>query len=103
MSRDAQVAREHAMDKRFWVCGLVMSTVALLLGFIVHGLLLAPDYAALGAMFRNDDDTRHYAPWMVMAPLLTGFAMPLKHPPGVVDWRPSLLPWAPLLLDEGGF
>ncbi len=31
------------MDKRFWICGLVMSVAALLLGFITHALLLAPD------------------------------------------------------------
>src|SRR3546814_16794510 len=79
------------MDKRFWVCGLVMSTAALLLGFIVHGLLLAPDYAALGAMFRSDDDSRHYAHWMVLAHVLIGFAMTWISAQGFSDERSSSL------------
>lgn len=77
------------MDKRFWVCGLVMSVAALLLGFIVHGLLLAPDYAALGAMFRSNDDSRHYALWMVFAHVLIGFAMTWIYAQGFSDGRPS--------------
>src|SRR3546814_21093285 len=79
------------MAKRFWVCGLVMSTAALLLGFIVHGLLLAPDYAALGAMFRSDDDSRHYAHWMVLAHVLIGFAMTWIYAQGFSDERSSSL------------
>ena len=35
------------MDKRFWICGIVVSVAALLLDFLVHGVLLQPDYAAL--------------------------------------------------------
>lgn len=63
------------MDKRFWICGLVMSIAALLLGFIVHGLLLAPDYAALGTIYRSDADSQQYMPWMIFAHVLIGFAM----------------------------
>jgi len=77
------------MDKRFWVCGLVMSIAALLLGFIVHGLLLAPDYAALGAMFRSDDDSQRYAHWMVLAHVLIGFAMTWIYTQGFSSGRSS--------------
>lgn len=77
------------MDKRFWVCGLVMSIAALLLGFIVHGVLLAQDYAALGAMFRSDDDSRHYVHWMVLAHVLAGFAMTWIYAQGFSDGRPA--------------
>ena len=77
------------MDKRFWICGLVMSIAALLLGFIVHGLLLAPDYAALGAMFRSDDDSRHYAHWMVLAHVLVGFSMTWIYVQGFSSGRSS--------------
>ncbi|GAA3932686.1 hypothetical protein [Luteimonas lutimaris] len=79
------------MDKRFWVCGLVMSVAALLLGFVIHGLLLAPDYAALGPMFRSDDDGRHYAHWMVLAHVLIGFAMTWIYAQGFSEGRASLL------------
>lgn len=65
----------HAMGKRFWICGLVMSVAALLLGFVVHGLLLAPDYQALGALYRGDADSRHYVHWMVLAHAFVGYAM----------------------------
>ena len=63
------------MDKRFWICGLVMSIAALLFGFVVHGLLLSADYDALGAMYRNDADSQHYMHWMIIAHVLVGFAM----------------------------
>lgn len=78
------------MDKRFWVCGLVMSIAALLLGFIVHGVLLAPDYAALGAMFRSDADSRQYAHWMVLAHVLVGFAMTWLYAQGFSGSRSTL-------------
>jgi hypothetical protein len=77
------------MDKRFWICGLAMSIAALLLGFIVHGLLLAPDYAALGPMFRADDDSRHHAHWMVLAHVLIGYAMTWIYAQGFSDRRSS--------------
>ncbi len=79
------------MDKRFWVCGLVMSIAALLFGFIVHGLLLAPDYAGLGAMFRSNDDGRQYAQWMVLAHVLIGFAMTWIYAQGFSDGRPAAM------------
>ncbi len=75
------------MDKRFWVCGLVMSIAALLLGFIVHGLLLAPDYAALGTLFRSDDDSRGHLQWIVLAHGLVGFAMTWLYAQGFSDRR----------------
>jgi hypothetical protein len=66
-----------------------MSIAALLLGFIVHGLLLAPDYAALGPMFRADGDSRHHAHWMVLAHVLIGYAMTWIYAQGFSDRRSS--------------
>lgn len=66
-----------------------MSVAALLLGFIVHGVLLAPDYAALGEMFRGADDGRHHAHWLVLAHMLTGYAMTWIYARGFPDSRPS--------------
>ncbi len=79
------------MDKRFWVCGLVMSIAALLFGFIVHGVLLAPDYAALGAMFRSDEDSGRFAHWMVLAHVLIGFAMTWIYAQGFSSGRSTSL------------
>ena len=64
------------MDKRFWICGLAMSVATLLTGFVVHGLLLAGDYAPLiGTLLRTQEDSQHYFPWMIVADLLIGFTM----------------------------
>ena len=77
------------MDKRFWICGLVMSIAALLLGFVVHGLLLAPDYAALGAIYRSDADRQQYMPWMIFAHVLIGFAMTWVYVQGFSSGKSS--------------
>lgn len=63
------------MDKRFWVCGLVMFLAAMLLSGIVHAVLLKPEYLALGAMYRGDAEGQAYFPWMLLAHALIGFAM----------------------------
>lgn len=78
------------MDKRFWICGLLVSVAALLLGFLVHGVLLAPDYAALGAMYRSDDQSQAYAPWMMLAHALIGFAMTWIYAQGFSTAKPAL-------------
>ena len=77
------------MDKRFWICGLVMSIAALLLGFVVHGVLLAPDYAALGAIHRSNADSQHYMHWMIVAHVLIGFAMTWIYAQGFSSGRSS--------------
>ncbi len=78
------------MDKRFWICGLVMSIAALLLGFVVHGLLLAPDYAALAAIHRSDADRQQYVYWMILAHVLIGFGMTWIYAQGFSGGRSSL-------------
>jgi uncharacterized membrane protein len=62
------------MDKRFWICVVATFVMFLAFGFLVHGILLAPDYAALGGLFRSEaDQTRHF-PFMLLAHLLASFA-----------------------------
>jgi hypothetical protein len=80
---------DHVMDKRFWICGLVMSIAALLFGFVVHGLLLAADYAALGTMYRSDADSQHYVHWTILAHALIGFAMTWIYAQGFASGRSS--------------
>jgi hypothetical protein len=38
-----------------------------LLGFVVHGLLLKGDYAALGPLFRPEEEQMSYMLWMTLA------------------------------------
>ncbi len=65
------------MDKRFWICGLVVSVAALLLDYLVHGVLLRADYQALAAsgFVRGQEDGQAFTPYMVAAHLLIGYGM----------------------------
>jgi len=63
------------MDKRFVVCGIVVGAAALLLGFLVHGLLLRPDYQALAALYRSPEQATAQAGWIIPAYVLLGLAM----------------------------
>ncbi len=65
------------MDKRFWICGLVVSVAALMLDFLIHGVLLKADYQALVAsgFVRGPEDAQAFLPYMVAAHLLIGFGL----------------------------
>jgi hypothetical protein len=63
------------MDKRFWISGVAMTIAAALLGFVIHGWLLQPDYTALGAIMRTPGDSAHYMPWMLLADAAYGFGI----------------------------
>ena len=69
-----------AMDKRFWICGLLVAIAAMVLGFVVHGVLLKQDYAALvGQLVRAPEDANRHLPAMLAADLCIGFAMTWLH------------------------
>jgi hypothetical protein len=80
------------MNKRFWVCGLVVSLVALLLDGLVHGVLLHADYDALVArgLMRAPDVAQHYMPYMVAAHLLIGYGLTWLYRQGVDRGQPRL-------------
>lgn len=78
------------MDKRFWICGIVVSFAALLLSFLIHGLLLGEDYAALGTMFRDPADGMRHFRWLLLAHGLLGFAMTWLFSQGFARDRPTL-------------
>jgi hypothetical protein len=77
------------MDKRFWICGIVVSVAALLLDFLVHGVLLQADYAALvpKGLFRGPEDANGYMPYMFAAHLLIGFGLTWLYRKGVQPGR----------------
>jgi len=80
------------MDKRFWVCGLVVSLVALLLDGLVHGVLLHADYDALVArgLMRAPDDAQRYMPYMIAAHLLIGFGLTWLYRKGIDSGKPNI-------------
>lgn len=63
------------MDKRFWICVVVVSMAAMVLGLIVHGLLLRGDYIAHAQLYRSQAEASARAPWLLAAYALIGFAM----------------------------
>ena len=63
------------MDKRFWICGLVVAAAALILGMLVHGVLLRADYQAMAALYRTPAQANAHAGWILPAYLLMGLAM----------------------------
>lgn len=65
------------MDKRFWICGLAVSIAAMVLDFLIHGLLLQADYATLAAQgfVRGEEDSARHLPWMLLAHLFIGFGL----------------------------
>jgi len=57
---------------KFAISAVVLAIVSLLLGFVVHGWLLAPDYHALANLFRTEDDAAKHFAWMLLAHLFIG-------------------------------
>ena len=80
------------MAKRFWICGIVVSIAALLLDFLIHGLLLRADYTALvpAGLFRGPEDGNAYLPYLLAAHLLIGFGLTWLYRKGVRPGRSAL-------------
>lgn len=80
------------MDKRFWICGILVSTAAMLLDFLVHGLLLQGDYNALipSGIMRTPEDQAHYLPYMLAAHVLIGFGLTWLYRKGIDAGKPAL-------------
>ena len=78
------------MDKRFFISGFVIAIAALLLGFVVHGNLLAGDYEQLTGLFRNPEDSEKYFPFMFFAHLLLGFAFTWIYRKGLEPGKPAI-------------
>jgi len=72
------------MDKRFWISGVAMTIATALLGFVVHGLLLADDYNTLvGSVMRSQEEANGMMHWMLVADVCIGFAMTWIYRQGI--------------------
>jgi hypothetical protein len=79
------------MDKRFWISGVVMTIATMLLGYVVHGVLLAPDYTALvGTVMRAPEESNALMQWMLLADACIGFAMTWIYRQGVSAGKSAL-------------
>ncbi|NDP43508.1 MAG: hypothetical protein GZ089_12460 [Aromatoleum sp.] len=57
---------------KFAVSAVAMAVMSLLLGFLIHATLLAPDYAKLAGMFRPPAEQGSFFGYMLIAHLLIG-------------------------------
>ena len=54
--------------------GLAAGVLTHALGFVVHGMLLGSDYAALPNLFRPEAEMEGFLPFMMLGHLIFGFA-----------------------------
>ena len=89
---DKPTPDKPTFDKRFWICGILVSIAAMLLDFAVHGWLLQGDYDALVAtgVMRTPADAQQYMPYMLAAHLLIGFGLTWLYRKGIDTGRPAI-------------
>jgi magnesium-transporting ATPase (P-type) len=78
------------MTGRFWISVVVVAVVSLLIGFVVHGMLLQADYAALPGLLRPEADAQNHFVWMLLAHLLIGFGFTWIYRQGREAGKPAL-------------
>jgi hypothetical protein len=71
------------MNRKFIIAWIVILIAWFLGSFLVHGVLLAADYKALGALFRTDADAQQYFPLMILAHVLLAGAFTWIYARGV--------------------
>ena len=77
------------MNKRFIVSVVAIFFASMILGMVVHGMLLGPDYARLTALFRGEQDQQQHFPWMVLAHVIMAIGFTWVYRAGR-DARPWL-------------
>ena len=55
------------MNSKFAISVAVMFVVAMIFGFVVHGVILGQDYLQLASLFRTQQDQAGYFPYMLLA------------------------------------
>jgi hypothetical protein len=71
------------MNKEFIVAWIVLFVAWFIGSFIVHGVLLHPDYVQLTNLFRTESDAQKYFPLMVLAHVLLSGAFVWIYARGV--------------------
>jgi hypothetical protein len=77
------------MNKTLAIGWLVIFVLWMVGDFIVHGTLLAPDYAELQQLFRSEADSQQYFPLMILAHVIMAGAFVWVYSRGV-EPRPWL-------------
>jgi hypothetical protein len=71
------------MNKKFAIAWLVLFVAWLLGSYVVHGLLLRPDYMQLTNLFRAEGDQQKYFPLMILAHMILSGAFVWIYARGV--------------------
>jgi hypothetical protein len=71
------------MNKRLLIAWIVLFIAWLTGSFLVHGLLLRPDYMQLTHLFRTESDQQKYFPLMILAHLIMSGAFVWIYARGV--------------------
>jgi hypothetical protein len=77
------------MSKRFLIAWIVVFVVWICGSFVVHGMLLHDDYAALTNLFRTEADSQQRFAWMILAHVIMSGAFAWIYARGVES-----APWA---------
>jgi hypothetical protein len=78
------------MDRRFWLSVLALFVLSLGLGFVVHVLLLGPEYAKLTGLFRPPAEQQAYFLWMLLAHALIAIGFAWIYRKGLEAGKPFL-------------
>ncbi len=62
------------MNKRFLISVAVVFVMSMAIGFTVHAVLLAPDYARHAPLFRTEADQQRHFPFMLLAHAIASVA-----------------------------
>ena len=78
------------MNKKFVIAWIVLFVAWLVGSFVVHGMLLRPDYMQLSSLFRLESDQQRYFPLMILAHVILAGAFVWIYARGVES-----KPWLP--------
>ena len=78
------------MSKRFWISVVAMFVMTMLAGFLVHGMLLAPEYAKLTSLFRPETDAARYLPVLLLAHLFLALGFTWIYLRGLERGKPYI-------------
>jgi hypothetical protein len=71
------------MNKKMMIAWALVFLAWFLGSFIVHGVVLSPDYMRLGGLFRTGDDAQRYFPLMLLAHVMLSGAFVWIYARGV--------------------
>jgi hypothetical protein len=71
------------MNKKFVLAWVATFVVWMAGSFVVHGVLLQPDYMQLSSLFRAENDAQNYMPFMLLAHVIMAGAFVWIYSRGV--------------------